>query len=276
MAATSRYQKQKTPKGMFAMFFILLCAAGYYLSGLFKLEGVGIMDLGESLAFILSHPFRNWTNARTPACIGAGICAWFAFVSYYLVYYRNFQYAIEHGSEDWGDAGKITEELEDKEERNNRILSKNLKVSLESGLSNNNMLVIGSSGSFKTTGLMHPNILQMASTYVVLDVKGDTQRKLGKAFIKAGYQIRSLNLKTPAKSDQYNPFVYIETEDDLVRLVKGLQDSVRPPQNISAADPFWDDGVRLYLQAVFYYEWLDARENGRTGNMTGILRLINR
>lgn len=275
MAATSRYQKQKTPKGMFAMFFILLCAAGYYLSGLFKLEGVGIMDLGESLAFILSHPFRNWTNARTPACIGAGVCAWFAFVSYYLVYYRNFQYAIEHGSEDWGDAGKTTEELEDKEEGNNRILSKNLKVSLESGLSNNNMLVIGSSGSFKTTGLMHPNILQMASTYVVLDVKGDTQRKLGKAFIKAGYQIRSLNLKTPAKSDQYNPFVYIETEDDLVRLVKGLQDSVRPPQNISAADPFWDDGVRLYLQAVFYYEWLDARENGRTGNMNGLLRLIN-
>ena len=95
-----------------------------------------------------------------------------------------------------GDAGKITEELEDKEERNNRILSKNLKVSLESGLSNNNMLVIGSSGSFKTTGLMHPNILQMASTYVVLDVKGDTQRKLGEGiYKKRGYQIRSLNLK---------------------------------------------------------------------------------
>ena len=273
--ATTRYRKQKAPVAMFAVFFLLLCLAGYYISGLFKLEGAAFQNLGDSMAYILSHPSRNWANDKTPACIGLGVCAWFGFVSYYIAYYRNFQYAIEHGAEDWGDAKAMTKKLAAKEGKENRILSKNLKVSLESGLSNNNMLVVGSSGTFKTTGLMHPNILQMVSAYVVLDVKGDTQRKLGKAFLKAGYQVRSLNLKEPAKSDRYNPFVYIETEDDLVRLVKALQSSVRPPQNMSAADPFWDDGVRLYLQALFYYEWLDARENGGAGSMNGLIRLVN-
>lgn len=273
--ATSRYRKQKTPAGMFAGLFVLLCIAGYYISGLFKMEGARLENIGDCLAYILAHPFNNWANEKTPSCIGLAVCAWFAFVSYYLSYYRNFQYAIEHGAEDWAEAKEVTKELRDKEEKNNRILSKNLRVSLQSGLSNNNMLVIGSSGAYKTTGLMHPNILQMSSSYVILDVKGDTQRKLGKAFINAGYMVRSLNLKDPVRSDRYNPFEYIETEDDLVRLVKGLQDSVRPPQNMSTGDPFWDDGVRLYLQSLFYYEWLDAREDGRTGNMNGILKLVN-
>lgn len=134
---------------------------------------------------------------------------------------------------------------------------------------------IGLTEKKQKTPLMYSNILQMDSTYVILDVNGCTQRKFGKAFLDAGYCVRSLNLKEPAKSDRYNPFVYIETKDDLVRQVKVLQNFVRPPQNMSAADPFWEDGVRLYLQALFYYEWLDAREEGRVGSMNGLVRLMN-
>lgn len=58
-------------------------------------------------------------------------------------------------------------------------------------------------------------------------------------------------------------------------MVKALQDSVRQPKNMSAADPFWDDGVRLYLQSLFYYVWLDAREKGQAGSMNGLIRLVN-
>ena len=73
------------------------------------------------------------------------------------------------------------------------------------------MLIIASSGDYKTTGIVEQNLLQFASSYIMLDVKGDTQRKLGNAFLEAGYQVKSLNFKNPAKSDRYNPFVYIET-----------------------------------------------------------------
>lgn len=273
--ATSRYRKQKTPVALFVFLFILLVLAGYFVSGLYKLEEANIANLGDNLTVILAHPFRNWANEKTPACIGIGICGWFAFVSYYLAYYRNFQYNQEHGSEDWGDAQEISKRLQGKEKGDTRILSRHLEVPLDGGLSNNNLLVVGSSGAYKTTGLLHPNILKMQSTYVVLDVKGDTQRKLGKKFLKAGYQIRSLNLKDPRKSDRYNPFAYIENEDDLLRVVKALQDSVRPPKNMSAADPFWDDGVKLYLQSLFYYVWLDARDKGQAGSMNGLIRLVN-
>ena len=157
-----------------------------------------------------------------------------------------------------------------------RILGKNIrKVSFEHPSLNGNMLVIGAERTFKKTALMYPNILQMESTYVILDVNGCTQRKFGKAFLDAGYCVRSLNLKEPEKSDRYNPFVYIETEDDLIRQVKVLQNYVRPMQSMNAAEPFWEDGVRLYLQALFYYEWLDSRENNRVGSMNGIVRLVN-
>lgn len=273
--ATSRYRKQKAPVALFVFIFILLVLAGYFISGLYKIKGVNLTNLGDSLTVILTHPFRNWANDKTPACIGLAICGWFAFVSYYLAYYRNYQYNSEHGSEDWGNAQEISKRLQGKKKVDTRILSRHLEVPLDKGLSNNNLLVVGSSGAYKTTGLLHPNILKMQSTYVVLDVKGDTQRKLGKKFQAAGYQVRSLNLKDPRKSDRYNPFAYIENEDDLLRVVKALQDSVRPPKNMSAADPFWDDGVRLYLQALFYYVWLDAREKGQAGSMNDLIRIVN-
>lgn len=273
--ATNRYKKKNMPTELFIFSLVLLCLAGYYVSGLFKLEGASLSNVGASLEYILSHPFYNWANETTPACLGLALFAWLAFISYYLTYNRNFQANSEHGSEDWGDPVKISRELLRGKAQDTRILSRHLEVPLEGGLSNNNMLVVGASGAYKTTGLMHPNLLKFQSTYVVLDVKGDTQRKLGKTFVEHGYHVGSLNLKNPRKSDRYNPFIYIETEDDLLRAAKALQDSARPPKDMSSADPFWDDGVRLFLQALFYYVWLDAREQGKVGTMNDLIYAAN-
>ena len=150
-----------------------------------------------------------------------------------------------------------------------------MKVSLRGKLSNNNMLIVGSSGSFKTTSIMHQNLLQMGSSYVVLDVKGDTQRKLGKRFEQAGYKIYSLNFKNPAKSDRYNPFAWIETEADMLRIIKSWHEAVRPVNENSAADPFWDDAVDLKMQAVFYYAWLDARDKKKKATFNDVIWLLS-
>lgn len=268
------YQKKKTPYGVFFFILIVLLILGYLLSGVFKIRGASLENLEECLIYVCLHPLSNW-NEKTPACMGIAFIAWFMVVSYIMYYYRDFQTDIEHGSSDWLEPEKACQELADKEEKYNRILTQNLKVSLRGGLSNNNALVIGSSGTFKTTSLMHQNLLQFGSCYVMLDVKGDTQRKLGKRMKKAGYTIKSLNLKVPEKSDRYNPFVYIEREDDLLRVIEALFDACRPNKQASMADPFWDDGVRLYLQALFYYVWLNGRERGHVGTMNDVVFLCN-
>lgn len=75
-------------------------------------------------------------------------------------------------------------------------------------------------------------------------------------------------------SDRYNPFAYIETEEDLIKLIANIQQSLTPPDAMKG-DPFWDDGVALYLQAVFYYEWWYARKEGRKGTFNNVLKLVN-
>lgn len=79
-----------------------------------------------------------------------------------------------------------------------------------------------------------------------------------------------------SQSDQYNPFTYIEDYTDMVELITNIQTSVKPPDSQkNGGDSFWDDGVGLYLQALFEYEWLQAKEEDRTATMPGILELVN-
>lgn len=270
----TRYIKKKTPWLAFALMLIVFLILGYLISGVYvapkELKG----DYNAQLLWAFTHPIKS-ANSKSPAWVGIGFIAWFFFVNYYLVHYRNFHSEMEHGDEDWLDPVKACNELKDKEEKYNRILSENVKVSIRGKLSNNNMLIVGSSGSFKTTSIMHQNLLQMGSSYVVLDVKGDTQRKLGKRFEQAGYKIYSLNFKNPAKSDRYNPFAWIETEADMLRIIKSWHEAVRPVNENSAADPFWDDAVDLKMQAVFYYAWLDARDKKKKATFNDVIWLLS-
>lgn len=269
------YQKKKTPYSVFFFLLTVMLLLGYLLSGVFKIPEASLENWEECFLYVCCHPFSNW-NDKTVACMGIAFIVWLMLANYITHYYRNFQTAIIHGSSDWLEPEKACQELADKEEKYNRILTENLKVSLRGGLSNNNALIVGSSGTFKTTSLMHQNLLQFCGSTVMLDVKGDTQRKLGKALEQeGGLTIKSLNLKVPEKSDRYNPFVYIEREDDLLRIVKALHDACRPNNQANTADPFWDDGVDLYLQTLFYYTWLEARESGNVGTMNDVVFLCN-
>ena len=267
--------RRKTPWGVFFMLLPIICLLSYYLSGLFKISGLSLDNLEESILFIVKHPLDNWWNDKSITCMGFGFLGWLMFVSWYMFNYRNFQYDKEQGSEDWGDAKKVSKELKGNNPKNMRILSENVSVSKEEDiLSNNNMIVVASSGRYKTTAMVETNLATLSASYVMLDVKGATQRKMGNYFLKHGYVVRSFNLKEPWLSDRYNPFKYIERENDLIRLITNLQAAVKKP-NAMQSDPFWDDGVRLYLQAMFYAEWLEAKELNRFGSMNSILKLVN-
>ncbi|MCP1102000.1 type IV secretion system protein VirD4 [Aequitasia blattaphilus] len=265
--------KRKPPYSLYIISLILFTVFGYFLGGIHKFKEVTINNLQENFTYIVTHPLTNWWNDKSLAWIGLLFVAWIMFVSWYSTNNRNFHFDREHGSADWGDVKKINKMLADKDDQHNTIVSYNLKIS-DKALSNNNMVVIGSSGTFKSTAVVGPNLLLANTSNVVLDVKGELQRLYGKFLQGLGCRVLSLNLKDPWMSDRYNPFVYIRRENDVIRLITNLHESVRKPEAMSG-DPFWDDGVDLYLMALFFYEWLQAKEEKRVGSMNNILELVN-
>jgi type IV secretion system protein VirD4 len=245
----------------------------YYLCGLFLLPGVSFTNYQDKLLYIFSHPLTNWWNDKTFGFTGVALLIWIMFVAWYLDNNRNYQSGKEKGTEEWGDVKKLRKTLRDKDEMKNTYLSQNIAIS-DNLLSNKNMLIIGGSGSYKTTSVLTPNILWAACTNVILDIKGDLLRKHGKYLIKHGVTVKSLNLINPEESDRYNPFAYISNEIDMIKLITNIQASVKPPEAHSG-DPFWDDGVGLYLQAMFYYEWLQSKAEERKASFNNILKLVN-
>ena len=265
--------KRRVPWGAFLILLMVLILLTYYLCGLFKVPGVTFDNFQYILLDIIQNPFENWWTDKTAAYMGVVFLAWLMFVAWYINYYRNTQFGAEHGTEQWADVKKLSKSLRDKDELKNTYLSKNIAVS-NKVLSNMNILVIGGSGSYKTTSVVVPNILMAACTNVILDIKGDLLRKHGNYLKQHGITVKSINFVNMEESDRWNPFAYIERETDLIRLITNMQASVKPPDAMKG-DPFWDDGVALYLQAMFYYEWLQAKEENRPGNMNNILYLVN-
>lgn len=271
-------QKKKTPWGLLLLLLVMAEILAYYAGGLFKLDGVTLYNYQDKLMEILSHPFQSWFHEKTPAVMGTALILWLMAVSYFLIYYRDFHFDIEHGTAEWGNAeesGKrLQKQKKDPENVFNTYLSHNIAVSSEA-LSNMNVLVVGGSGSFKSTSVVTPNILEASCTNVILDIKGDLLKKHGKYLKKKGVTVKVFNLKNPLESDRYNPFKYVKDESDLIGLITNIQASVRPPDAMKG-DPFWDDGVRLYLLSMFEYVYLkEQNDPSYKATMNDILELVN-
>lgn len=267
-------EKRKTPWWAFIIGLFILLILAYFGCGLLKLDGVTINNYQQKLLYIFTHPFRNWWTKKTPAFMSVVFVAWIMFIAYYLDQNRNYHFGVENGSEQWADVNKLSKTLRDsKNEKNNTYLSERIAVS-NNTLSNMNMLVIGGSGSYKTTSVLTPNLLLAGMTNVILDIKGDLLRKHGNYLKEHGVKVKSFNLINPEESDRYNPMQYLQKETDVIRLITNMQASVKPP-DAQKGDPFWDDGVALYLQAMFFHEWLTAKEENRKPTLNNILKLVN-
>lgn len=265
--------RRKIPWGMLLLLLAGMSVLTYFLCGLLKMQGVTLSNYQAKLLYIITHPMQNWWTQKTPAAFGIVFVTWIMVVAWYINYYRNTHLGAENGTEQWGNIRKLSKTLRDKDESKNTYLSQHIAVS-DTILSNRNMLIIGGSGSYKTTSVVTPNLLRATGSNVILDIKGDLLRKHGNYLKKHGVKIRVLNLINPEESDRYNPFRYMEKETDLIKLITNIQAAVKPPDAMKG-DPFWDDGVALYLQSMFYYEWLQSKEEKRNGTMNNILRFVN-
>lgn len=145
------------------------------------------------------------------------------------------------------------EQTQNKEE-NNKVLTQNVSIGYNAKLHrrNFNTLVVGGSGAGKTRFYAKPNIMQANTSFVVLDPKGEILRDTGGLLKSKGYEVRVLDLINMERSDRYNPFKYIESDNDVQRLVTNLFKSTTP-KGSQSNDPFWDTAASMLLLALIFY-----------------------
>ena len=190
---------------------------------------------------------------------------------------KKFRQGEEYGSARWGKAEDIKPYM-DPEFSNNVILTQTEFLTMNSRpkqpkyARNKNVVVIGGSGSGKTRFFVKPNLMQLHSSYVLTDPKGTVLIECGKLLQRAGYRIKVLNTINFRKSMHYNPFVYIRSEKDVLKVVNTLIVNTKGEGEKSAED-FWVKAERLLYCALIGYIWYEAPAEEM--NFTTLLELIN-
>jgi len=177
---------------------------------------------------------------------------------------KKFRQGVEFGSARWG-CPKDIESYVDEKFENNILLTNTERLTMESRpknpkfARNKNVLVIGGSGSGKTRFFLKPNLMQMHSSYVITDPKGTVLIECGKMLEKNGYEIKVLNTINFKKSMHYNPFAYLRSEKDILKLVQTIIANTKGEGEKSTED-FWCKAERLYYTALIAYLYYEAPE----------------
>ena len=190
---------------------------------------------------------------------------------------KKYRKGVEYGSARWGNAKDI-EPYIDPEFYNNVLLTQTERLTMNSRpkspkyARNKNVLVIGGSGSGKTRFFVKPNLMQMHSSYCVTDPKGTILIECGKLLEKGGYRIKVLNTINFKKSMHYNPFAYLHSEKDILKLVNTIMVNTKGEGEKSSED-FWTKAEKLYYTALIGYIYYEAPEEEK--NFTTLLDMIN-
>lgn len=187
-------------------------------------------------------------------CYGMGIGIYFSTR-------RNYRRREEHGSAKWGEARAINKKYQQNPPSENKLMTQNVKIGLNAKKHRRNLntLVCGGSGAGKTRFYCKPNLMQANTSFVILDPKGEILRDTGKLLEEKGYEIRVLDLISMHKSHCYNPFVYLQDDNDVQRLVTNLFKSTTP-KGSQSQDPFWDTAGSMLLLALIFYLHYEAPE----------------
>ena len=190
---------------------------------------------------------------------------------------KKYRKGMEYGSARWGTAEDI-KPYTDPVFENNIPLTQTERLTMNSRpkqpkyARNKNILVIGGSGSGKTRFFVKPSLMQMHSSYVVTDPKGTVLIECGKLLQRGGYQIKVLNTINFKKSMKYNPFAYLRSEKDILKLVNTIIANTKGDGEKSGED-FWVKAEKLYYTALIGYIWYEAPDEEK--NFTTLLEMIN-
>ena len=187
-----------------------------------------------------------------------------------------YRHGMEYGSARWGTPKDIEPFMAPKF-ADNIILTKTERLMMSNrppdpkNARNKNVLVVGGSGSGKTRFWLKPNLLQCHSSYVVTDPKGSIVVECGNALLKNGYKLKILNTINFKKSMHYNPFAYVHSEKDILKLVTTLMTNTKGEG--SGGDPFWEKSERLLLTALIAYLHYEAPVEEQ--NFATLLEMLN-
>ena len=239
-------------------------------------------ELGErimSMMGTLPAAFANPLPSLHPLDLLIGIsCGAGLRLAVYLrsKYTKKYRHGMEYGSARWGTAKDI-EPFQAPKFEDNIILTKTERLMMSNRPSdpknarNKNVLIVGGSGSGKTRFWLKPNLLQMHSSYVVTDPKGSIVVECGNALLKNGYKLKILNTINFSKSMHYNPFSYVHSEKDILKLVTTLMTNTKGDG--SGGDPFWEKSERLLLTALIAYLHYEAPKEEQ--NFSTLLEMLN-
>ena len=242
-------------------------------------EGKELGDKIMSMMGTIPVAFANPLPSLHPLDLLVGLCCG---VGLRLAVYlrgknaKKYRHGMEYGSARWGTAKDIEPFMAPKF-ADNIILTKTERLMMSNrppdpkNARNKNVLVVGGSGSGKTRFWLKPNLLQCHSSYVVTDPKGSIVVECGNALLKNGYKLKILNTINFKKSMHYNPFAYVHSEKDILKLVTTLMTNTKGEG--SGGDPFWEKSERLLLTALIAYLHYEAPVEEQ--NFATLLEMLN-
>ena len=242
-------------------------------------EGKELGDKIMSMMGTVPLAFANLLPSLHPLVLLVGLCCGAGLrLAVYLrgKNAKKYRHGIEYGSARWGTPKDIEPFMAPKF-ADNIILTKTERLMMSNrppdpkNARNKNVLVVGGSGSGKTRFWLKPNLLQCHSSYVVTDPKGTIVLECGNVMLKNGYKVKILNTINFKKSMHYNPFAYVHSEKDILKLVTTLMTNTKGEG--SGGDPFWEKSERLLLTALIAYLHYEAPVEEQ--NFATLLEMLN-
>lgn len=264
--------KKKPNILLIAIGAILSGYLGYLVGGAWR-EGIEFNAFLERFSMVCAYPLNDYYNEYTIRMIGYALLIYLIVVLMYYTSQRNLMPGREYGTSKFANIKAVNKKIADEDDGRNRILSQHVRMSLNTKKTNlnNNVLIIGGSGAGKTFFEVKPNIMQMHSSFIITDPKGEILRSTGAMLKNNGYNVKVINLLEMEHSNCYNPFSYIREETDVLKLITNLISNTTP-KNAASNDPFWEKAEGMFLQALFYYVWLEEPPAKR--NFETVLKLM--
>ena len=234
----------------------------------------GLINAIPNLNEALNHPFQiQWTNS-TLKTIGIFLIIYVLGVGMYLSSSKNYRRTEEYGSAKWANPNTVCKKYANKDYFSNKVFSQNVRMGLDGKKHRRNLntVVIGGSGAGKTRFYAKPNIMQCNTSFVVLDPKGEIIRSVGHLLEDNGYVIKVIDLIDMSKSLGYNPFHYIQSDKDVLKLITNLIRNTTP-KGSSPNDPFWEKSETALLEALMLYLYHYAPEDEQ--NFTMVMEMLN-
>lgn len=221
--------------------------------------GGGLPEILSKLLTVFNNPFHiEFCEDSLKTVLVLLLCYGFG-IGIYFSTRKNYRRREEHGSAKWGNANAVNKKYCQTPKSENKLMTQNVAIGINAKKHRRNLntLVCGGSGAGKTRFYCKPNLMQANTSFVILDPKGEIVRDVGKLLEAKGYEIKVLDLISMEKSHCYNPFVYLQNDNDIQKLVTNLFKSTTP-KGSQSNDPFWDTAASMLLLALVFYLHYEA------------------